>query len=77
MIKFMVTDLPVLLNVDVETYQIVLSVYFMLLFVGFTAACSVEIQFQTTVQRMVFSKLSFDNLPLVARFTRLEFSLGP
>jgi hypothetical protein len=77
MFKFLASDLPVFLNVDIETYQIVLSVYFLLFFVGISFVFNIEHLVRISVQRIVFFKLTGNGSPVVTHPTNLNFALGP
>jgi hypothetical protein len=78
MFKFLISDLPVLLNVDVGTYQLMLSVYFLPFIVGIAVVIYLERNPKTFVRQITFFfKFIERNSALVAAPTNLNFSLGP
>jgi hypothetical protein len=77
MFKFFTSDLPVLLNVDIGTYQIILSVYLLLLFVGITAAYCVEFFLEAPAESRVFHKLVETPVLFIVRPPCLRFARGP
>lgn len=77
MIKFVSSDLPVLLNVDVGTYVLMFSAYLFLLFVGIAVACKLDVRDAAFVKRGVFFWFFEKNRPLATRHADFNFALGP
>jgi hypothetical protein len=77
MIKFLSCDLPVFLNLDVEVLQALMSIYVLLLFVGFVTGTVVAFSSESISCKAVFLRFVSSEPPFLFRTTSASFALGP
>ncbi|MBI3793365.1 MAG: hypothetical protein HY280_01380 [Nitrospinae bacterium] len=77
MYKFLMFDLPVLLNVDIETYQIALSIYFLIIFIGMVSAKGGDVRTFDSIQKIEIFKFVEIDSPLVSGPANPNFARGP
>lgn len=77
MYKFLMFDLPVLLNVDIETYQIALSIYFLIIFIGMVASKAWDVQSVDSIKKIEIFKFVEIDSPLVSGPANPNFARGP
>jgi hypothetical protein len=77
MVKFLASDLPVFLNLDMEVIQALMSFSVLLLFVGFVVAYWVCSSSGTFTRRIIFLDVIGLDLPFLFWRSGSSFALGP